>query len=571
MKTVPLSVWRIRLLSAGICFVALLFIGRLFMLQVVQAEKYRDRAKEQYVNTAGTLYDRGSIFFKRKDGELISAAGIKTGSLLVIDPSKVKNAEELYTALSAITPLEKEDFLKRATKQDDRYEEVARRVDEKSALKIKALKRPEVSLYEERWRYYPGGTLAANTLGFVGHTENGFSGQYGLENFYNDVLERNQNGLYNNFFVEVFSGIKSFVSTKNIAREADIVLTIEPVVQSSVEDVLEKFTTTRAPREAGIIVLDPTTGEIMAMATTPTYNPNEYSKEEDLRAFSNPLISGVYEMGSIVKPLTVAAGLDAGVISEGTTYNDEGFLNIDDRTIYNFDKKGRGVVNMQAVLNDSLNTGVVFIMRKLGAEKFKEYFTQFGLDQKTLVDLPEEGQGDIENLNSGREINLATASFGQGIAVTPVNMTRALASLANGGYLIRPHVVSSIDYKGFPPKKINTEESGRVFSEDTSRRITAMLVNVVDKALLQGSVSMPRYSIAAKTGTAQISNPNGGYYTDRYLHSFFGYFPAYKPRFLVFLYAVNPQNADYASQTLTMPFMDITRFLLNYYEIPPDR
>jgi cell division protein FtsI (penicillin-binding protein 3)/stage V sporulation protein D (sporulation-specific penicillin-binding protein) len=273
----------------------------------------------------------------------------------------------------------------------------------------------------------------------------------------------------------------------------------------------------------------------------------------------------------IVKPLTMAAGLDAGVVSETDTYTDEGFLKIDDYTIYNFDKKGRGVVNMQAVLDNSLNTGVVYVARKLGQDAFKDYFTKFGLAEKTLVDLPDEGSGSIANLDSKRDINFATASFGQGIAVTPINMTRALASLANGGYLIRPHVVSEINYKGFPTKKINTEESGKVLSEDTSRRITAMLVHVVDKALLKGTVALPHYSIAAKTGTAQISNPNGGYYTDRYLHSFFGYFPAYDPKFLVFLYAVHPQNAEYASQTLTMPFMDITQFLLNYYQIPPDR
>jgi cell division protein FtsI/penicillin-binding protein 2 len=571
MKSESSSVVRIRFISFGIILISLLFIGRLFMLQVVQAEKYRNRAEEQYTNTAGTLYDRGSIFFKRKDGEHISAANIKSGYLLVINPSKVVNAEKLYETLNAITPIDKDDFLMRAAKKDDAYEEVAKRIEDEAGKKIKALNLKEVSLYEERWRYYPGNALAAGVLGFVGHTEDGFAGQYGIERFYNDSLERNQDGLYSNFFVEVFSGLKSLISTKTISREADLVLTIEPVVETYVENVLSDLQKKRMPTEAGIIVMDPQTGEIVAMATTPTYNPNTYSKEKNSEAFGNPLISGVYEMGSIVKPLTMAAGLDAGVVSETDTYTDEGFLKIDDYTIYNFDKKGRGVVNMQAVLDNSLNTGVVYVARKLGQDAFKDYFTKFGLAEKTLVDLPDEGSGSIANLDSKRDINFATASFGQGIAVTPINMTRALAALSNGGYLIRPHVVSEINYKGFPTKKINTEESGKVLSEDTSRRITAMLVHVVDKALLKGTVALPHYSIAAKTGTAQISNPNGGYYTDRYLHSFFGYFPAYDPKFLVFLYAVHPQNAEYASQTLTMPFMDITQFLLNYYQIPPDR
>jgi len=562
---------RITIISFCILTVSSIFIGRLFILQVISVDKYRDRAEEQYSKTSGTLYDRGSIFFKRKDGELISAAGLKTGYLLVINPSKITNAEALYEKLQKITPLDKEGFLKSAAKKDDTYEEVAKKVEEEAGKKIKALGLKEVSLYVERWRYYPGNTLASSVLGFVGHTEDGFSGQYGIERFYNETLERNQDGLYGNFFVEVFSGIESFISSKKIEREADLVLTIEPVAQAYVENVLTDFDKEGKPTEAGIIVLDPQTGNIIAMASVPTFNPNTYSKEKNQKAFRNPLVSGAYEMGSIIKTLTMSAGIDAGVISETDTYNDEGFLKIDDYTIYNFDKKGRGVIPMQTVLDKSLNTGAVYMMRQLGQEKFKDYFTKFGLADKTLVDLPDEGSGNISNLDSGRDINFATASFGQGIAVTPINIARALSSLANGGYLIRPHVVSEINYKGLPSKEIHTEESGKVISEDASRRITAMLVHVVDKALLGGKVALPHYSVAAKTGTAQISNPKGGYYTDRFLHSFFGYFPAYDPQFLIFLYAVNPQNAEYASQSLTTPFMDITRFLLNYYEIPPDR
>jgi cell division protein FtsI/penicillin-binding protein 2 len=195
----------------------------------------------------------------------------------------------------------------------------------------------------------------------------------------------------------------------------------------------------------------------------------------------------------------------------------------------------------------------------------------FGLGEKTLIDLPDEVSGRVINLESRQDIEYATASFGQGIAMSPINITRALASLANGGVLVRPHLVKEFKYDGFPSRVVYTEEQGKVLSKETSERISRMLVKVVDEALVGGKAKLPQHTVAAKTGTAQIANPTGGYYEDRFLHSFFGYFPAYKPKFLIFMYIVNPKTGRYSSETLTDPFMNITKFLLNYYEIPPDR
>ncbi len=208
----------------------------------------------------------------------------------------------------------------------------------------------------------------------------------------------------------------------------------------------------------------------------------------------------------------------------------------------------------------------------MGKERVRDYFLKYGLGEPTGSDLPNEAHGLIENLKSPRDVEYATASFGQGIALTPIETIRALATLANGGKLITPHLVDRIEYEDGTVEKIQYPEPKQVLKESTSEEISRMLTVVVDDALRGGKVSLPHHSIGAKTGTAQIADPdNGGYYEDKYLHSFIGYFPSYNPRFMVFMYTVEPKGVQYASETLTDPFMEIARFLINYYSIPPDR
>jgi cell division protein FtsI/penicillin-binding protein 2 len=317
--------------------------------------------------------------------------------------------------------------------------------------------------------------------------------------------------------------------------------------------------------------MNPHTGEIIAMSARPTFDPNDRQVESP-KVFSNPLVEDAYEMGSIIKALSMAIGLETKAITPDTTYKDEGVVMMNGKAVRNVDSRAYGTVDMQTVLNKSLNTGIAFVMTKVGREEFSKRMLAYGLGKKTGIDLPVEQTGLVGNLSVNRDLEYANAGFGQGISMTPVQAIRALATLANGGKLVTPHILKKIEYQDgteFTPK---LPEPVQVLSTDTADTITKMLVNIVDVALRNGTVKMPRYTIAAKTGTAQIADPaTKRYYTDRYLHSFFGYFPAYDPKFIVLLYQVNPKGAAFAAETLTGPFMDTAKFLINYYELPPDR
>lgn len=568
---------RLRLLAAIVLLLGLVFVGRLYMLQIIHGDEFTKEAQSQYVATVPNLYNRGNIYFETKEGKKVAAATVNSGYVIAIVPKLIDDEEADYKAIATVVPtLSHEEFIIKAKKKADPYEEIATHVPEAAANELKAKKLAGVQIFRQTWRYYPGGDLAAQAIGFVAYKDKDLAGRYGLESYYNDVLSRNSENLYVNFFAELFRNLSDTIFDSTEDNSGDLSLTIEPTVQAYLETELQSVMNEWHSEETGGIIMDPKTGAIYAMAVNPSFDLNEYGKVKQVGLFANPIVQDVREMGSIVKPLTMAAGLDAGVISESTTYNDTGHATLNNKTFGNYDGVGRGPhTSMQTILNDSLNTGAAFIVTKLGNARFADYLlNKFHLGEETGIDLPGERQGLVSNLSSKRDIEYATASFGQGFAVTPINMIAALAVLANGGYTVLPHVVDEIDYISGKIKKVTQNPPEQVLKKETSERISRMLVTVVDKALLHGAVSIPEYSIAAKTGTAQIFRPaseGGGYYEDRYLHTFFGYFPAYDPKFIVFMYTYYPKNATFASHTLTMPFIRITKFLLQYYAVPPDR
>jgi stage V sporulation protein D (sporulation-specific penicillin-binding protein) len=577
---------RIRIIAACIFLFSMLLIIKLYSLQIIHNEDFRDRADRQYQRPANA-FNRGTIYFTDKGGNQISAATLKTGFILAINPKTLQlngTIDATYSKLLTVLPdLKSDDYYPRANKIGDTYEELMKQVDEDKGTKISALKLQGVTLYKDKWRYYPGGELAAHVLGFMAYKGNDIAGRYGLERSYESTLKRENDDVYVNFFAELFSNIKQSVKGD---LQGDVVTTIEPRTQAYVEDTLKNITKQYSSDRSGAILMDPVTGEIVAMAEYPTFDPNDFKSETHPEIFRNDMVESVNEMGSIIKPLTMAVGIDLNKVHASSTYNDTGSVTSDGRTIYNFDKKGRGVITLQTALSQSLNTGFAYVAKQVGNKALTDYFKNFGLGTKTGIDLPNEATGLVDNLNSPRDIEHFTASFGQGIAITPIQVVRAFSAIANGGTLVTPHVVKRVDYRVGVSKDIKGNASAgaspigdptakaspniRVIRQGTSKEVTDMMVYNVDNALLKGTAKNLRYSVAAKTGTAQIA-VKGGYSDNEYLHSFIGYLPAYNPKFLVFMYTINPHGVNYASETLAKPFIDMTKFLINYYQLPPDR
>lgn len=553
-------------------FFGMILVGRAFYIQVLKHTHYTELASNQYISSTPVNFDRGTIYFTNSKSTPVPVAQLRTSYRIAIDPTQISDKDALYEKMSAYIPVDKKVFMEKANKKNDSYEEIAKDISNDIVAQLRSKKLKGVSYVKDNKRAYTQDMIGAKVIGFVGNDGSRIKGQYGLERYYDDVLTRNSSDKNINFFAELFTDIEKTIVTNTDKREGDIVLTIDAEAERILHATLVETKATWKSDVIGGIIMDAKTGAIIAMDGLPTYNPNEFQNVKDSNSFMNQAVSGVYEMGSIIKPITMAAALDAEAVTEDTTYTDTGFRDLNGYKVRNFDGKPRGPnTHMQTILDKSLNIGIVFLVEQLGYKRFQSYFKKFGIGEETGIDLPGEASGLTKNLDSKVFVDSATAGFGQGIAITPIQTIRALAALGNGGKLVTPHVVDSIIYQNGDVQKIVSEADEQVISATTSEKISRMLVHVVDTALKDGKYKMDHYSIAAKTGTAQMVEPGKGYYEDRYLHSFFGYFPAYEPKYIIFLFHTYPKGAEYASATLTDPFFKLVKFLISYYEIPPDR
>ncbi len=390
-------------------------------------------------------------------------------------------------------------------------------------------------------RVYPAGTLAADVLGFLGYDDNGLRGQYGVEG----QLE------------------------EQLSHHTDVVLTIDKNIQSYVESALAMLLKKYAAASGVIIVQEPTTGRILAMADSPTYDPNEYA-HADTASFLNAAVQTPFEPGSSFKPFTMAMGLDLGKITPDSTYNDVNDIVVDGYTIKNFNEGHFGRVTMTQVLEKSINAGTMYVQSLLTHDQFLNYLINEGFGQKTGIDLAGEASGNIGNLYADRRINFLTASFGQGITVTPIQLINGYSAIANGGKLMRPLIVSAVRDAQGAVTPVDPEVIGTPFSAKTAATLRTMLTSVVDKGFDKARIA--RYDVAGKTGTAQIADPvHGGYLEKQYNHSFVGFAPASNPRFTILIKMERPQGITFAADSLSPVFKDIALFLLNYLNVPPTR
>jgi cell division protein FtsI/penicillin-binding protein 2 len=430
-----------------------------------------------------------------------------------------------------------------------------------------------IHVVEHLKRNYPNKTLAANIIGFVGWVKEKTDqlGFYGVEGYYNDLLT-------GKIQERLISRHPNEAKDYNVEPEgASLVLTIDREIQAMTEDVLDQALDQNGAESGTILILDPTTGEILAMATTPRLDPNRYwdSPKEFLSGTPfNRAISQPYEPGSVYKPLTVAAALDSGKVTPDFSYVDQGVLMYAGVPIYNWNRGSWGPQNLLGCLQHSLNVCMATLSTQyMGNEVFYRYMRAFGIGQPTGIDLDGEVSGYLktpkrsdQEKGSWHESDLATNSFGQGVSTTPLQMAMAISALANDGKMMVPHVVKSIAQQGY---QINIENqiAGAPVRPETARMVTELLANALE--IEASNALVPGYRVAGKTGTGQIASVDG-YLDNETSASFVGYGPVDDPQFLVYIWFDRPKSSIWGSEVAAPVFSELVQKLVVLMNIPPD-
>lgn len=546
---------------------------RLFGVQVRDHAEHLARAESQqrYIGTMEP--ERGRIFLSDRNDSLHAAAVNKYFPYLYVVPKEITDHKAVTNAILDALELSRETVERRVNKPGDPYEMIARRIPDDAAEKIAAYGLAGVYIGRERRRFYPLETLAADIIGFSRETEHGrIKGEYGIEALFDNKLRGRPGSFYGirDAFGNAFLRFKRALPMPG----SSIVLTLDPNIQFRAEELIRAATERWDARGGSAIVLNAASGEILAMANYPSFDPNEFWKKADYGIFMNKAVSARFEPGSVFKPITMAIALEKGALTPETTYDDKGALEISGHIIRNADLKAHGTVTMTRVMEQSYNIGMVVAAQKTGNEAFRDFLANtLRLEERTGIDLPGEIRGDLSGLfpPNARPINFATAAFGHGIAVTPLKLAQAFGALANGGALIEPRIISQIRH---PDGRADSTEprvvAERLISQNTARNLTRMLVSVIEngtgrRARIRG------YTVAGKTGTAQIPDPKGRGYTDETIHSFVAYTPYSSPQFVVLIKLDRPIGVRFAEGSVVPAARTLLEFVLQYYAVPPDR
>ncbi|OGY66440.1 MAG: hypothetical protein A3A04_00460 [Candidatus Harrisonbacteria bacterium RIFCSPLOWO2_01_FULL_40_28] len=512
------------------------FLGfHLYKIQIQHGSEYSSRAEAQNRGIKEEYRERGSLFFTDKHGNEIPVAINKEYPLIYAVPKEIVEKEEIVQFLARVSNRPEGEIKALIAKRNSLYAPIVLKATNEQVRQVKEYKGKGVYVKNKLSRFYPFGDLASHLLGFVGFDKAGerLEGRYGIEQFYEDtLLKKESNSLY---------------------------LSIDRTIQSEARDILAALIKKHSAAGGTIIVQDPKTGKILALENQPNFNPNEYEKYP-VKYFLNPAVQAVYEPGSVLKVVTMALGLDRRKVTPETTYIDKGEITINDKTIRNWDQKAYGITTMSQIIERSINTGAVFVERAIGHNDFYEGLLSFGFGKKTGVGIPGEVVGNLQNLEkkNRNDVDFATASFGQGISMTPLQLISAVSALAYKGILMKPLILKN--EKPVPMRQ--------VISLRASREIVDMMTSAVDKAEI---AAIPHYSVAGKTGTAEVPDFVRGGYTHTYIHTYAGFAPSSDPQFTILIKLDKPQNAPVAAVTVVPAFRELTQFLLNYYNIPPDR
>ena len=571
---------RLIFLWAGFVILAGLVLFRLIVLMLFQHNFYLAISSNSRESTSKLIPKRGVIYFQdsRSHG-LFPAAMNHDNFLLFADTRQIKTDDEANLIVKKLAEVFNYDEAKTTStlaqlnKRTDPYEPIEKKINEDKMNQVKELNLPGLGFVRQPFRYYPEEQSGAAVLGFLGQDQNGGQiGRYGIEGFWNKELSGSGG------FVE---GAKNAVggwitlsgwSLKPAQDGADLVLTIDRTLQYKACERLRQGLKEYNAKSASLVIMNPTTGAILAMCSLPDYDLNKYGEVTDAEAFNNNTIFTAYEPGSIFKSITMAAGVNDGAVKPNSVFFDTGArTGICSKPIQNANDKSYGDQTMTGVLENSINTGMVYVVEKMGRNKFIDYVQDFGFGIKSGIEMDTEVSGDIRALMEKKNTDkvdcyAATASFGQGIMVTPLQMTTAFSAIVNGGKLMKPYVVEEIRYGDGRVEKKKPIELKQVLSKQAADLTAGMLVSVIEKHSTGAKV--PGYYVGGKTGTAQIAGPKG--YAEETNQSFIGFAPAEDPKFVILVKYEKPDRV-WAESTALPVFKDVIQFALEYYHIPPNR
>ncbi len=545
-----------------IVLVAMIIASGLLLMRLISfqqlAPEVLNELSTDYNRTVRLAAARGIIYDRRGQRLAVNTLEYRIG----VSPNLVANPQRTATQLSSILNLDELRTYEAVTSSQP-WVLLAPRVNAEVGQQIEQLKLdlqlPSVTIEKIPRRSYPQGTLAAHILGYVSGDLRGY---YGVEGYYQDQLAgRAVNSVVSSIPFDQ-------TDTQEAGRGSDIYLTLDRDLQYLVESELQLAVTQNNAKGGSIIIMNPRTGDILAMASYPSFDPNAYLNVSDQRSWNNPAISGQYEPGSVFKVLTVAAALDKGTITKDWGYTDQGQVNIGGVTIQNWDRAAHGYTDVAGVLVNSLNVGVATISSAMGPTNFYSELAQFGIGRLTGVNLEGEAAGmmHVPGDSEWSESNLGTNSFGQGLAVTPLQMITAVAAIANDGLMMQPNIVQKIVTNGVEVRSQRVP-LGRPISAEVARQVRDMMVAVVRDGLDDGA-QLPGYTLAGKTGTAEIPTPVG-YRSDAWIMSFIGFLPADDPQAIILIKLDEP-NGRWASQVVAPIFRRLAERVVILLEIPPD-
>jgi len=550
---------RDRLLLVFFLLAALGLSYRLYSWQVTNAGMLDLRGTKEHALQVPIDAPRGRILDSR--GKVL-VTNVEFDRVYAVPPD-VKDPVTTASRLAPVLGLTY-DSLFALLQTKSSYITLARKVDPSVRDQVNALDLPGIYMEPDVKRIYPAGSLAAQLLGFTNY--NG-DGNYGIEQYYNSVLTGKPGELR-----AERDGLGNEIDLNNAVRIApvpgkDLQLTIDSSIQYDAEQELAAGLQKHGAVSGTIIVMDPFTGAILAMANSPTYDPNQF-QDTPAANFVDGAVSTPFEPGSTFKLITMATGLEHGAVTPLTTVNDPGYLTEYGSTIHDWDRKAHGTVTMRYVLDHSLNVGAAFAAKKTGADTFYQGVKAFGFGRPTGVDLQGEAGGVVyTNANADwRPISLATNSFGQGLTATSLQVVTAVSAIANGGNLMQPYVVQQI----ISPQGVQVTHP-KVVGHPISPATAATLTNMMEEVPVKGEATLaliPGYLVAGKTGTAQVAE-NGGYSPDVTIASFVGFAPAQHPAFVIYIMLDHPTDSPYGSETATPMFADLAQKILVHMGIAP--